>query len=774
MFQQNELNCYFDGGLNLLSPDKVSAKLDSEWAEAGPGDVIDIERVLAAVRRQWRVAAICVVIAVAIGVVYLLTAVPNYTASASVLIDRNNSEIVSQLANVGVSVDDESTVLSEVELFKSDTISLAVVDKLKLTENPVFMAPTQSMFGILRTILSPNYWFVDKDAVTDQEAQRQAAALAIVRNMSIDRIGRSYALAVSYTSQSPQLAASIANAIADAYLVDKLNSKYDATRRASDWLQERIDELRQKSLDSDLAVQRFRTEHGLVQVGGNGGTLLLSDQQLSELNSALITAQSDTAKAQAKYDRVKAIIESGRTDAIVTDVLDSSISNDLRKKYLEASKFEAEISARLGPDHVQAVRLRAEMAEYKRLMFDELNRIAESYQSELVVAQTREKSLQDSVDKAMGVSNTASETQVQLRELERTADTYKNLYQTFLQRFQEATQQQSFPITESRVITRPQVPKSPSAPKKPLILALAIMLGAVFGSGIGAYREFRDRFFRTGDQVRDELSLEYIGHVPAVDAKETSDGAGEMESPRGLQTSSEVTNYVVNHPLSAFAETMRSAKIAVDMENTSARSKVIGVISCLPGEGKSTIAINFAQLLAMQGARTLLIDADLRNPGATRAIGRHAEQGILEALLEGRPLKDLLLLDSKTKLAFLPAVVKRRVPHSSDLLSSSIMVNLLDELKMHFDYIVLDLPPLGPVVDARAISPMLDASLAVVEWGRTSRRVVRTTFAVQPELMEKCIGVVLNKVDTEKLKLYRSYGSGEYYYSRYSAYYHET
>jgi succinoglycan biosynthesis transport protein ExoP len=197
------------------------------------------------------------------------------------------------------------------------------------------------------------------------------------------------------------------------------------------------------------------------------------------------------------------------------------------------------------------------------------------------------------------------------------------------------------------------------------------------------------------------------------------------------------------------------------------------VVSTLPGEGKSTVSLNFAQLLAMQGARTLLIDADLRNPGATRAVGRHAQEGVLEVLLEGKRVQDLLLFDGKTKLAFLPAIVKRRVPHSSDLLASAAMTRLLRELKDHFDYIILDLPPLGPVVDARAVSPMLDSCIAVIEWGRTSRRVVRTTFGGQPELMEKCIGAVLNKVDPEKMKLYQAYGSGEYYYSRYAAYYQE-
>ncbi|WP_442129085.1 polysaccharide biosynthesis tyrosine autokinase [Rhizobium leguminosarum] len=757
----------------MLSPDKVSAHADDDWENAGAGERIDVERLIAIVRRQWRVVAVCVSIFAILGFVYILTAVPRYTATTSVLIDRGNSEIVNQMSsNVGIPIEDDASVLSEVELFKSDSISMTVVDKLKLLENPDFTSPPRSPISMMRSMLNFRTWFASDDvAADDVDTQRRNAADMIVDKMDVARIGRSYALSISYTSTSPELASKIATAIAEAYLVDKLNSKYDATRRASGWLQERIDELKQKALDSDLAVQKFRTVNNLVTTGGQ--YQLLSDQQLSELTTQLITAQAETAKARARYERVKSIIDNKRTDAIVTDVLDNSISNDLRKKYLEASKFEAEISARLGPDHVQAVRLRAEMAEYQRLMFEELNRIAESYQSELQVAESREKSLQSSVSQATGVTAAAGEIQVQLRELERTADTYRNLYQTFLARFQEATQQQSFPITDSRIITRAQAPTAPSAPKKPLILALAMALGAAFGGGIGAYREFRDRFFRTGEQVRDVLSLEYIGHVPAVDPKDGVNSSNEPETGRGLQKGNAITNYVVNHPLSAFAETMRSAKIAVDMENPSLRSKVIGVISCLPGEGKSTVAINLAKLLAMQGSRTLLIDADLRNPGATSAIGSHAEHGILEALLEGKPVRDLVLLDSTSKLAFLPAVVRRRIPHSSDLLSSSIMVNLLEEMKAHFDYIVLDLPPLGPVVDARAISPMLDASLAVIEWGRTSRRVVRTTFSVQPELMRKCIGVVLNKVDTEKLKLYRSYGSGEYYYSRYAAYYHE-
>ncbi|WP_245433218.1 polysaccharide biosynthesis tyrosine autokinase [Rhizobium sp. L43] len=745
---------------------------DSYWDDADHGVLFKVEQLFAIIRRQWSVVALCMVTFAVLGFVYAFTAVPRYTAKASILVDRSNNELVNQLSNMNTPVADDATVLSEAEIFKSDTITFAVIDKLKLLDKGIFMAPTQSFLGTISSFLSFGYWFPNSEKLEDG-LKREIAADRLLKNMSVDRIGRSYVLSISYTSESADLAAQIANEIANAYIREKLDSKYEAMQRAGDWLQKRIEELRQKALDSDLAVQKFRTEHGLIQVAGSNGNSLLSDQQLSELNSALITARAATAQVQAQYNQVKSIIDSGQTDSIVADVLASSVSNELRKKYLEASKTEAEISTRLGPNHVQAVRLRNEMAEYKRQMFEELNRIAQSYQSELVVAQERETRLADSVVEATNVSSAAGETQVQLRELERTADTYKNLYQTFLTRFQEATQQQSFPITNSRIIATPRVPMKPSSPIKSLVVFFSIILGAGFGGSIGAYREFRDRFFRTGEQIRDALSLECVGYIPLVKTKNVDAGDVPLSSPRALQTGNLTTRYVTEYPLSVFAETLRGAKIGLDTEITGRASKVVGVVSCLPGEGKSTVAINFAQLLATQGARTLLIDADLRNPGATRAIGPHAEQGLLEVILEDKSMQNVLLLDTKTKLAFLPAVVRGRVPHSSDLLSSPQMVDLLEELRTHFDYIVLDLPPLGPVVDARAIGPHLDASLAVVEWGRTSRRVVRSTFSTHPELLRKCIGVILNKVDTERLKLYRSYGSGEYYHNRYSSYYQE-
>ncbi len=745
-----------------------------EDGDAVPG-AIDFDKLLAIVHRQWRVAAVAVIVMVAFGLAYLLTAVPLYTATTNVMIDQSNSKLADQLSVLGGGLEDEASILSQVELLKSEKIGLDVVDKLDLSNDAAFMSsagsPVSRVLDLVRSIANISSWFTSHELTQDEiEAKRRAALARVLDGVDVKRVGRTYVLEIDFTSPSPQLAATVAGAIAEAYLTDQLDSKYDATRRASDWLQNRIAELRQKALETDLAVQKFKTEKGLISTNGQ----LVSDQQLTELNSALIVAQAESAKAKARYDHIKGLIDSGRTDSIVTDALDSSVINALRTKYLDAAKRESDISARLGTNHAQAVRLRAEMDEYRRLMFDELGRIAESYQSDLKVAQERESSLREQVAMATGVSASDNETQVQLRELERESETYRSLYQTFLQRYQEAVQQQSFPVTEARVISAASAPEKPSSPKKALVLALSIVLGGMIGAAIGAFREYRDRFFRIGDQVRDELGLEFLGVVPMV----ASDAAPTVQEPsdtelhaRFIRKVSTVTNFVVDHPLSAFAETLRSTKIAADFTLGDRHPKIIGVVSTLPGEGKTTVSTNFAELLASQGSRTLLIDADLRNPGLSRGVARHATAGLIEALADGRSLKDLLLLNPSTHLAVLPIASRRTVPHSSELLTSPAMDALIKQASESFDHIIVDLPPIGPVVDARAFAPRVDAFVFVVEWGKTSRKAVRSTVLSEPQIFSKCLGVVLNKADQDKMKLYRAYGSSEYYSNRYQSYY---
>ncbi len=736
-------------------------------------DTIDFEMLLAIARRQWRLVALFVSAAAILGVLYILTAVPLYTANARMFIDSNNQKIVSELSAVEGITGDDASILSQVELLKSQKLSRAVVDKLNLIDSPEFQADGKTALstavGIGRSIVDVTSWFGDADEEIDREAAGRAATTKLLNNLAVSRIGRTYVLEIAYTSASPALASRIIQALADAYLVDQLDSKYDATRRASEWLQRRIEELRQKSLETDLAVQQFKAEKGLITTGGE----LISDQQLTQLNSQLILAQAEAAESEAKYTRIRNIIDSGQMDATVTETLNSPVINTLREKFLDASRREADIASRLGESHAQVIRLRNEMREYRRLIFNELSRIGESYQSNLEVAKKNLANLEVQVAQATGVSVTANDSQVQLRELERESETYKKLYETFLERYQEAVQQQSFPVNEARVISSSGPPNSPSFPKKSLTLVLSILLGGVAGSGVAAFREFRDRFFRTGDQVRQELDLEFLGSIP-LKKKLRNTAAVDVDldaNRRNVIHSSDITKYVIDYPLSPFAEALRSAQLASSLMCDRKKPQIIGVVSCLPGEGKSTVAINFAELLAVQGNRTLLIDADLRNPGASRAIGTTAERGLMEVLLEGLLLQDAIMRDNETGLGFLPAVTKRRIPYSAELLASDAMRDLIVQAGHDFDFIVIDLPPLGPVIDAKAISTSVDNFLFVVEWGKTARKVVRSTLASNPQVSLKCAGVILNKVDSQKLKLYQAYGSSEYYYSSYNRYY---
>lgn len=229
----------------MLSPERLST-LQHDWFEQrSPNDAIDIEKLLAIVRRQWAVVALATIVAVIIGVSYALTAVPLYTATSSLLIDRGNDGLVNRLTqNDSVTGgDDEVSILSQVEVLKSDTIGLAVVDKLNLGQDPLFMASS----GSFLSKFNPMKWFVTSNIDKDLAEKSRRDALTLLQDdMDITRVGRTYILNISFTSPSADLSARVANAIPDAYILDKLDSKYDSTRRASDWLLARIDELKQR------------------------------------------------------------------------------------------------------------------------------------------------------------------------------------------------------------------------------------------------------------------------------------------------------------------------------------------------------------------------------------------------------------------------------------------------------------------------------------------------------------------------------------------------
>jgi len=372
------------------------------------GGIVQVDQVLAAVRRQYRIILFFGLLGAIIGTGYALTAVPWYSASTLLLIDGRKGSDPDPTASIAELQFDTGAIDSQVEVLKSERIVTAVIAKAGLADDPSFQRATGSLFGTMigavRQALDVRRWF-GSEAQSDAEArfakERQLIS-TLAGNLTVKRVARTYVLSIEFSWPEASRAAEISRAFADAYLDDQLESKFDATRRATEWLFARIQELKTRALETDMAVQRFKSDNGLVKSGASGQ--LVGEQQLGELNSQLVIARGDTARAEARYQRIKSIIDSGQADAAVSEALGNPVIIDLRNKYLKASKTEAELSARLGRSHIQVISLRAEMREYERLIFDELGRIAESYKSEQEISRSREKALEENLSSLVGVN----------------------------------------------------------------------------------------------------------------------------------------------------------------------------------------------------------------------------------------------------------------------------------------------------------------------------------------------------------------------------------
>jgi succinoglycan biosynthesis transport protein ExoP len=755
--------------------------------------LIDFEAFLRAIRRQRLVFAYAVLASLLAGILWLLVATPLYTADTLVLIDNRRIHAVEESYDAQSPVPElaASLIDSQVEIVKSEKLAQVVIRRLNLTDDPRFNIPAPSLGAFLRfrraligifpsgaskTLSSPQ--------ASSEDEMTQRRMVDLVRGgVDVRRVGRTMILQLLYTSSDPAEAARLASGYAEAYLSDQLDTKYEATKRASQWLEERMEELKQKALESDLAIQKFKKDHHLISSGGK----LVNEQQLTEVNSQLVLARAETSKAQARYARISSIIEGHQTDAIVAEAIGSQIIGQLRAKYLELSKRQADISDFVGKDHLQAVSLRKEMAEYERLMFEELGRLAEGARSDLDIATTREQSLLSSLEKLVVLNAGENTTLVKLHEMEREGEAYQKLHQTFLQRYQEALQQQSFPIIEARVITKAVTPQMPSSPKKALTLVMFGFLGASVGCALGFILEFRERGLRGEHEVKDELGLECLGILPLIAKPAGSNGKinedylakkrdrASVRPPgsdrRWLPSDSSLTSYVLNNPRSEFAETLLAAKLSADLALSDEATKVIGVVSVLPNEGKSIVSKNLASLVATLGFSTLLVDADLRRREITRGLIPGPADGLVEAILRKQSLEEFLWWEKLSNLAILPSTSQSRISHSSEVLSSNGMSKLLDEAKERFKYVVLDLPPLGPIIDVRAMAEKIDAFVFVVEWRTTPRKLVQSILRTERTVAQRCLGVILNKVKIADIRLFEDRGSRHYYREKYGKYY---
>jgi polysaccharide biosynthesis transport protein len=697
-----------------------------------PASTMELRDIWSFISRQRSIIAGITTLAVLLALAYIMVSAPRFTAEAFVLIEPKKARQFESHARINETSVESALVDSQVEIAQSGRVVLKVIRDLNLESDPEFAATSPALREWLLSLLArvrlawQGKGAAEGNSVSQGDISRDVVD-AFRRNLSVRRVGLTYVLQIGFTAQDRERAALIANQVASVFVNDELSAKYDDMKLAQEWLKERSEELRAQALAAERDVQRFRAERNMV-VTARGP---VDEQQLNELNTQFVLARAHTAEARARLEYIEGIIRQQDASAVVMDALRNEVIGRLRSRMLDAQQAESELTRRFGEGHGTAVQLREELEGLKRSIFDELNRIAEAYRGDYEVAMSREKSLESSLKESIGRNLADDESRVVLNELQRDAHTSRNVYEAVLTRLKEAVQQQSFPITEARIITSAEATTVKTYPRINLLLGGALFFGAVAGFAAGLLRESLDRTFRTAQQAERETGLSCLAAVPQVRKGGRRSGAQAR--------------------LAMFSELMRSIQVAINGAPSECRIRVVGIVSTLPDEGVTTIAHGLARVVAQEGHRVLLIHADVRKcvPGV-KSVGS-PEPGLRDVILGHCRLQDAVRRDPDTGLSILSAG-SRTVSIAGGAVLLPEMREFLEHGTDDYDLIILDLPPLAVAVDARAVAPMVDAFLLVIAWGQTSRHIVLRALSGADMVYRRTLGFILNRVDRRAMR----------------------
>ena len=770
------------------SASPLSENSQPEHDEEGGGP--DLARLMFGfLRRNYLTIIISTSLTFAASIAVLKVVPPTYTAQVKVLLGSSKA---SALQSQSIVDDTPTDIESQIEILKSKAIATNVINQLNLAADPDFNRKSGPLYSAVtavrqRLAITPQAFEADPmDELLDEFQKR----------LSASQIGMSNVIEVSYNAGNPNRAAAIANGIVKAYFDDQLKAKTDEHRTATAWLHDRLQELGNDALVAERAVNDLKTKSNIVSADGK----LMDEAQVAALNTSLVAARTHTSDAMTRLNRFESILASSDGETFALDNLDAAPGNSsgpaenalasasqsnnqiliyLRQQYIDYARREYEYSARYGNDHQAVTNLRAAMKSIRQTIFDEVRRLSKIARSDFEEAKQLQREIERQLADAISQSRNTNAAALSIRELETSAKGYRSLYENFLQRYMGTVQQGSFPITEARVISPATPPQKKTKPNTIMLLALGLFGGAALGAVLGIAREMMKRGFHTTAQVEERLHLRCLSVVPLLRNRKvarltarpaTLPGQADADAAqRTFSGRSGTSSVVTAMPLSRFAESIRSIRLAIDLDSKPSSSKVVGLTSTLPDEGKSTIAASLAQLLASSGKRVIVVDCDLRNPSLTATFAPDAEAGITDVVSANRSLEDTVWTNSETKFDFLPGK-KGFVSDPTDLLCKEQTKKLFQKLRKTYDYVIVDLPPLAPVVDARAISALLDSFILVVEWGRTPADVVKHALNTAPNVHDALLGVVLNKTNMKAIKRYASH-YGDYYNNAHYAHY---
>lgn len=537
----------------------------------------------------------------------------------------------------------------------------------------------------------------------------------------------------------------IANTYADVYLASQLNMGAGSMLSQNSTLSRRLAELREDAQAKQDALDAFRLESG-IGAPDAGQQAASVDDLRAQLNSA----QADLAEREARLRQFQDMRSSGASIDAITSSYGSPAMNSLHEREADVSRRQQDLENRYLPTHPAVQAILAERRDLDEQIEREVQRISGGLEADFSRARARVQSLQQSLrNSGPSVSAVSSANAGErLRQLEREAQTAQDLYQTFLERYQNSADQSQFSAPTARLLAAAALPGEPSSPQLRWALLMMLAAGLLIGIGAGLVAELFDQSVKNSEDLELKIGVPAITSIPTISKRMMRQMPPAERHPSG---------YLVGRPMSAFTESLRVLRTVIVYSRLEMTSKVVAVTSALPDEGKTTISMCLARVAAMSGQRVCVVDCDLRKQSINDVIDIETDVGILQVLAGEAPWRSAIVRDPNSEAHVLPIAASGFTPR--DVFGSEAMGRLVEELRAHYDLVILDCAPILAVAETRIVVGRADTTVLVARAGRTAIGAMRAAVAQTESAGGNILGIALNYV----LPRWQSYTDSLYF-----------
>lgn len=732
---------------SLLVPARQSQTLT---AESGlQRSEISLAEIWAVIRKRQFVIMCCLVVTMSLAIAYCVMAPRRYEATTRVVINPENSNLLGVATGEMMNPFGDPSLMQEtqVRIMQSDAVAWDVIRQLRLDRNPEFAATKPGEQAEPIEAISPVHRF--------------RVLARFHKQLRVATIPKTAIVELSFRSKDPKLAAEIVNTLANVYLERNFRTRYNATMQASDWLSKQLDDLKANAQSKQQQFADFQKKSGIIGMddsNGPSGTSMgphsIIVSQLEEQNQQLVNAQSERIVREARYREAL----SG-DPAVIAETAPTATLQALQAEQADLKNQYAQLSAQYGNAYPRVVQMRTQLAQVEAAIQTEATNVRRRIEAEYRSAATAEKMAAGEVEGTKQEAYKMNETGVQYMILKRDLEASRDLYEDLLKKLKEAGITAGLKSTNIDVVDPGAIPVAPVEPRVPLNLLLAFMLGLTGGVGLAFLLENLDTTITSPEQAEMMACTPVLCVVPRIQTNGRHSRNPLAESNRNRPLSLVL-------PISPFAESFRTLRTALLLSAAGKPPKVLVITSAVPGEGKTTTAINFAVALAQNGRRVLLVDADMRSGGLQEQLLLDDSNGLSRCLAGMGDQQPAAISTAELPSLFIVAAGKRP-PAPAELLGSDQMRNLLDKWREEYDHIVLDTPPVLMVSDAAILASMADGILLVVRYGKTGRQATLRTMSMLARGTTRVIGIVFNGLGVKSLAYSTYYGFDGAAYSNY-------